>query len=347
MIRLVRGDLLAAEVDALVNTVNTEGVMGKGIALQFKRAFPGNFKAYEQACKRREVTLGEMFVFDAGGLTRPRYIINFPTKGHWRSKTSVEDLESGLIALVRVVRDKEIRSIAVPPLGCGNGGLLWRDVKPLIEDALSALEDVDVLLYEPAGAPLASEMRTATRRPRMSPARAAVVGLLAIYLEPGAGASRLEVQKLLYLLQVAGQPLKLNYSKEQYGPYAEQVNHVLEGIEGHFVSGYGDRSSPSPLSLLPGAEEEADAFMRDHPKMRESLDNVVKAIEGFETPYGLELLATVHWVATTEPGARTDLAVTTKLVQAWSKRKARLFTERHIAVAWGRLTQIGWLPDGA
>ena len=143
------GDLLEATADALVNTVNTVGVMGKGIALQFKHAYPSMFKDYAQACKRGEVRLGEMWVFDAGQVTHPRWIVNFPTKGHWRSNSRILDIETGLEDLRRTIRELAVTSIAVPPLGCGNGGLDWDIVRPLIEQGLAGL-DTEVLLYVPA-----------------------------------------------------------------------------------------------------------------------------------------------------------------------------------------------------
>jgi O-acetyl-ADP-ribose deacetylase (regulator of RNase III) len=140
MIHLTRGDLLKADVDALVNTVNTVGVMGKGVALQFRQAYPRNYEDYRRACEQGAVELGRMFVFDAGQLVHPRHIINFPTKRHWKSKSRLEDIEAGLVDLVRVIKELDIRSIAVPPLGAGSGGLNWSDVRPRIEKALWWLE---------------------------------------------------------------------------------------------------------------------------------------------------------------------------------------------------------------
>ena len=343
MIEFAHGNLLTAEVDALVNTVNTEGVMGKGIALQFKRAFPANYEAYRKACRAGEVRLGHMFVYVTGSLGPPRLIINFPTKAHWRSRTRLQDVDSGLVDLVRVINEHRVTSVAVPPLGCGNGGLDWRDVRPRIEEALGGLPDVRVLLYPPEGAPVAATMPTATRRPTMTPGRAALVGLLGRYLEPGFGASRLEVQKLLYLLQVLGEPLRLKYIKAQYGPYAEAVNHVLNNIEGHYVSGFGDRTNVSPLQLLPGATEEADDFLGGHPDTQERVNRLLDVIDGFESPYGLELLASVHWVTQEVPAAAADLGAAVRLVQEWSRRKEQLFTERHVAIAWERLRTAGLL----
>jgi len=150
MVKIAQGNLLVAQVDALVNTVNTKGIMGKGIALQFKQAFPVMFRHYEKACKAGEVQLGKMHVFDLGGLAGvPRWIINFPTKGHWRERSRLSDIETGLEDLVETVRCLGIRSIAIPPLGCGNRGLNWADVRPRIEAAFTYLPDVNVLLFEP------------------------------------------------------------------------------------------------------------------------------------------------------------------------------------------------------
>jgi O-acetyl-ADP-ribose deacetylase (regulator of RNase III) len=150
MILISQGNLLVAPVDALVNTVNIKGIMGKGIALQFKRAFPAMFRDYALACKAGRVQLAKMHVFDLGRITGgPRWIINFPTKGHWRERSRLIDIESGLVDLVNTVRRLGIGSIAIPPLGCGNGGLNWADVRPRIEAAFTNLPDVNVLLFEP------------------------------------------------------------------------------------------------------------------------------------------------------------------------------------------------------
>ena len=149
MLEFVRGDLMLASTDAVVNAVNTVGVMGKGIALQFKHRFPENFRAYASACKRREVRIGAMFVHDQGILAQPRWIINFPTKDHWRNPSELEYIRAGLEDLKRVIRDLGIASIAIPALGCSNGGLSWSAVKPLIETVLSELDGVHIQVFEP------------------------------------------------------------------------------------------------------------------------------------------------------------------------------------------------------
>src|SRR6266478_3853889 len=158
MIHNASGNLLQAETEALVNTVNCVGFMGKGIALQFKQAWPENFEAYAKACKAGEVRPGRMFIWETGRMINPKFIINFPTKRDWRGKSRIEDIKSGLRALIADVRRLGIRTIAVPPLGCGNGGLDWRDVRPLIKEAFADVPDVNVQLYSPDGAPDAKAM---------------------------------------------------------------------------------------------------------------------------------------------------------------------------------------------
>lgn len=165
MITIGHGNLLHADVDALVNTVNTVGVMGKGIALQFKRAYPSMFSEYEAAAKRHEIRLGKMHVWETVQMN-PRYIINFPTKSHWRAGSNLRDVEAGLHDLILVVRELGIISIAVPPLGCGNGGLRWDDVEPLIRSAFAAVPDVHLVLYPPAGTPAAADMPATALGPK-------------------------------------------------------------------------------------------------------------------------------------------------------------------------------------
>jgi O-acetyl-ADP-ribose deacetylase (regulator of RNase III) len=347
MIKFVTGNLFDAKVEALVNTVNTAGVMGKGLALQFKKAFPENSKAYEAACKRGEVQIGKMFVFDAGGIVLPRYIINFPTKKHWRSPSKLEYVEQGLANLIEVIRDRQIRSIAVPPLGAGLGGLEWSKVRALIERTLVNVADVEVLVFEPNGAPPAEAMRNETKKPKMTAGRAAVLALMNRYLVPGYvyRLSLLEVQKLAYFLQVAGEPLNLDYQAHHYGPYADKLRHVLNHIEGHYVRGVGDgQNKPeTPLELIDGAAAEAEAFLASGGESEARLRKVADLIEGFETPFGMELLSTVHWVAThDEDAARSDEAAVTA-VHAWSDRKATTMKPEHVRAAWNHLRAKGWV----
>ena len=343
MIELKQGDILRAEAEALVNTVNCVGVMGRGIALQFKKAFPENFKAYKAACDRKELQPGRLFVHDLCRLVNPRYVINFPTKRHWKGKSRIEDIESGLTALVHEVRRLGIHSIAVPPLGCGLGGLDWSEVRLRIEQAFEEAPDVSVLLFEPKGAPSAEKMIKQKGTPRMTVGRASLLGLMHRYL---AGVmdpfvSLLEIHKLMYFMQESGERLRLRYEKGVYGPYAPNLRHVLNVIEGHYISGYGDAEDQpeKQIELRPEAVSQAEAFLQDHPATRDRFGRVADLIEGFETPFGMELLSTVHWVVARENALTLDEAVSQ--TYAWNNRK-RMFEEDHLSVAWELLKDKGW-----
>lgn len=319
--------------------------MGRGVALQFKNAFPENFRAYAAACELGEVQPGRMFIQETGQLS-PRLIINFPTKRHWRSSSRIEDIESGMKALRREIREREIESIAIPPLGSGLGGLQWGDVRPLIEEELADLPNVRVTLFEPG--PRQGELRAA-KAPKMTAGRAALVGLVRRYLagmmEPSI--SLLEVHKLMYFLQAAGEPLKLRYQKAPQGPFAENLRHVLIAINGHLITGYtAESDSPSEqISLVAGASERADRFLAEHPKTNQRFDRVAAVADGFETPFGLELLATTHWVAENAT-APTDEAIKQAFYD-WGPRKSR-FKPEQVDIAIERLRSEGWIaaPSG-
>lgn len=344
MIKYVQGNIVEADAEALVNTVNCVGVMGKGIALQFKQAFPDNFDAYRSCCAASDLEPGKMFVFETKSIIGPKYIINFPTKRHWKGKSRLEDVDAGLNALIQEVARLEIKSIAVPPLGCGLGGLDWSVVRPRIERAFQSLPDVRVLLFEPAGAPRPDAMPVRTKPPKMTRARALFIMLIDQYNAMSYRLTLLEVQKLAYFLQESGESLKLKFVSHTYGPYAENLNQVLQRIEGHFTRGYGDSPKPGrDIELLPGAVEAANSFLESSDESLERLRIVSKLIEGFETPYGMELLASVHWVAVhQEPRARNASEAVEK-VHAWNDRKARIFQTDHIEIAWERLNQSGFL----
>lgn len=342
MIKETKGNLLEYDVEALVNTVNTVGVMGKGIALQFRKAFPNEyFKDYKKACENGELELGKVHIYHLSSISNPKYIINFPTKKHWRAKSKIENIESGLENLVAVIKDRDIKSIAIPPLGCGNGGLRWKDIKPLIEEHFAQLPDVEVLLFAPGGSPKATEMKNVTKRPKMTPARAAFVALFHQYLLPGYKLSMLEVQKLAYFLQEAGEDLKLKFEKQNLGPYANNVNHLLQVMDNHFIDGYGDRTQKAlepTMTVKSDALAEAEAFLKKQsPSTIKNLESVFLLIDGFEYPHGMELLSTVHWVMNKNPSVKNDLSKVVSLVHSWNARKRKIFPEKEIEVAWKRL----------
>ena len=347
MIQITEGNLLKAPAEALVNTVNTEGVMGKGIALQFRQAYPAMFKAYADACQAGQVRLGHMDVHDLGGLAAgPRWIINFPTKGRWRARSRLADIDAGLGDLIATVQRLGIRSIAVPPLGCGHGGLDWAQVRPRIEQAFAVVPTVTLLLYAPSGSPVAAEMPNRTERPAMTVGRAALVDLMDRYkkglLDPFV--SLLEVHKLMYFLQEAGQPLRLQYTQGHYGPYAENLRHVLIKLEGHVLRGYGDGDDApgKPIELLAGAVDEAAAFLSGRRDVLARMERVASLIEGFEDPYGMELLSSVHWVMCRDAAARDDAHAAVAAVHAWNERKRTTLKAEHLVTAWERLKQAQW-----
>jgi len=344
MIKLTQGDILSADTEALVNTVNCVGVMGRGIALQFKKVFPENFRQYKAACDRKEVRPGKMFTYDLNSLHNPHYVINFPTKRHWKGKSRMEDIESGLQALVEEVRNRNIHSIAIPPLGWGLGGLRWADVRVKIEKAFEDLTDVQVLLFEPKGAPPAEKMVHSRKTPGLTYGRAALLVLMRRYLAAVMDpfVTLLEIHKLMYFMQEAGEPLKLQYTKGIYGPYATNLRHVLSLMEGHFIRGYGDAEDDPErqINLLPEVLPQAERFLENHPSTRNHFQRVVDLIAGFETPFGMELLSTVHWVVNREDAITVDQAI--GKTYGWNTRK-RMFQEKHIRLAWDVLERKGWL----
>lgn len=348
-IHFTQGDLLKQDdVDAIVNTVNCVGVMGKGIALQFKNKWPGNYLAYQAACKAGQVRPGQMMVFDAGALAQPHFIINFPTKDHWRGKSQMSFIEDGLQDLVAQIKRLKIRSIAIPPLGCGNGGLEWADVYPLIAKAFEALPDLDVRVFEPGTAPSAKAMEVRTTRPKMTGGRAAILKAVDTYRDLNYGLTKIEVQKLGYFLQVAGQDLNLQFEKHLYGPYSDQLRHALNRMEGHFIVGLGDGSVDSEIEPMPDALREADAFIQaaGDDALNQRLERLQALIDGFQTPYGMELLSTVHWVAVNEPGIHSpDDAI--QAIGQWNTRKKKLMQPNHVQAAWSRLESSGWLKAAA
>lgn len=351
MITFVEGDLLDAPAEALVNTVNTMGVMGKGIALMFKERFPENYKAYAAACKAGEVRTGCMFVTERQHLSGPRWIINFPTKANWRFPSRLKWIEEGLVDLRRVIEEHRIRSVALPPLGSGNGGLDWSDVRPRIEAALTDLADVNVMIYEPTTAYQNVTKRAGTRS--LTPARALYVELIQRYAVLGFDCTVLEVQKLAYLLEFAikkaglANPLDLRFKAHLYGPYADRLRHALNDIDGTYLHCDKRLADAGPLDLIWADEGQHDrvvAYLRSEGKdYLGVLEETATLIDGFESPFGMELLATVHWLINQAEVEPTVLAVMQGL-KRWpggpgsAERKVRVFDARVVGLALTRLT---------
>lgn len=346
MIKRTQGNILFADTDAIVNTVNCVGVMGRGIALQFKKSWPDNFKMYAKACKKYEVKPGEMFIFETGQLTKPYYIINFPTKRHWRAASRIEDIEAGLVGLVKDIKRLKIKSIAIPPLGAGLGGLNWLQVREKIETAMQPLDNVEVVLYEPLENLQNNKAVKQKNTPNMTLGRAVLIELMQRYLKGllDPSISLLEVHKLLYFMQEAGEPLRLRYAKAPYGPYAENLRHVLNVIEGHFIHGYSDGGDmpKKELHLIPSAIEKAKQLLDQHPETRERFERVSRLVNGFESSKGLELLSTVHWLNCYENKKNTTELI--KATHSWNHRKKQ-FTARQIILAEKVLKDQTWISS--
>lgn len=335
------GDILSEDVEAIVNTVNCVGIMGRGLALQYKNKYPQNFKEYEIACKKEEVKPGRMFVYQTGQLTNPKYIINFPTKRHWKGKSKIEDIESGLDDLTQVIQKLHIKSIAIPPLGSGLGGLEWHLVKQKIEAKLSNI-NCQILIYEPLEQKI--EKNISKEAPKMTAGRAALVDLIDRYLKGlmDPFVSLLEVHKLMYFMQEAGEPLKLKYQKAPFGPYADNLRHVMNAIEGYLISGYedGGDAPDKQIKLVPGAVDDARVFLSDKTATQENFSKVAELVDGFETSFGLELLSTVHWVVKNENASSLNEVV--EKIYSWNERKKQ-FSKKQIQVALDVLMEKNWI----
>lgn len=351
MMKFLQGNLLEAPVEAIVNTVNTVGVMGKGIALMFKEAYPLNFKLYEEACKRKEVRIGHMFVTETHELDGPRWIINFPTKQHWRQPTKLQWVIGGLADLHRVIEEKGIRSVAVPPLGCGNGGLDWADVRAAIDHALGGLKDVEVLVYEPTDTYQNVAKRTGVEK--LTHARALISEMVRRYWVLGIECTYLEVQKLGWFLERSihelklGDPLDFQFSADKYGPYSDRLRHLLNGLDGTYLHCTRRLADAGPTDTIWFDEDRRDflcAYLKqsDARDLTLVLDRTAARIDGFESPLGMELLATVDWLIQRENCA-PDLASIKEGLTRWpagpeaAQRKQRLFDDRLINLALERL----------
>lgn len=329
MIYYKTGNLLDSEAEALVNTVNTVGVMGKGIALQFKNMFPNNFKLYAQACKNKEVKVGQLLVTEEEALLAgKKIIINFPTKTNWRLPSEYQYIEAGLTELVRVIKEKNIKSIAIPPLGSGNGGLDWNKVKQILEKYLTEVE-CDIHIYEPS---MAIQEVLKKERVKLTPARAMLLSVLYELVRNGEFVSEFSSEKIAYFLQRFGakEAFKLEFQPNFYGPYSGKVKHVLYYLNGSYIMGYSskDKKPFEELGLILDAELEVNEFL-DKPEnatFKKTVEKTKSFLTGFYSPFGLELLSTIDFIIS-EKDAKTTEAITREL-ENWSDRKKTLFTNQ-------------------
>lgn len=351
MLRFLKGNLLDAPTEALVNTVNTVGVMGKGIARMFKEAFPENFHAYAAAVKRDEVRVGQMFVTERTALDGPKWLVNFPTKQHWRHPSKLLWVQEGLLDLRRVLSEKRIRSLALPPLGCGNGGLDWNEVRPLIERELGDLPDVEVWVYEPTDKFQNVAKRTGVMT--LTPARVLVAEMVRRYWVLGIECTYLEVQKICWFLERSIQelsvvnPLELRFVADKYGPYSDRLRHLLNDLDGSYLHCDKRLSDAGPTDTIWFDEERrpyVDLYLKQESSrpLRQILDRTAERIDGFESPLGMELLSTIDWLIAQE-GYPATLEGIQHGLQNWpagpqaAARKQRLFTSRLINMSLDQL----------
>ncbi len=343
MINYTKGDLLSSHAQAFVNTVNTVGVMGKGIALHFKEMFPYNFSVYAEACKKGELMPGRMLVVkDSNMALGEHIIINFPTKVHWRQPSKYEYIEAGLKDLVRVIAEYEITSIAIPPLGCGNGRLDWAVVKSMIEWALSSLEGVEISVYEPSSevsVMLARQSRNASAH--LTPARAMLLYAMFCYEIHDERCSLFVANKLSFFYQLLGEKefAKMPFKARYYGPYSVSVGHMLNAVNGKYIHGLEqmDKKPFEVLSLDYGRKAEVGEFVHNRLSQEqiEHIKQLLKLIDGYESAYALEVLASVAFVRREHPGIGVDDTI--REIQNWSTRKKNLFKREHIQAAYEHL----------
>lgn len=327
MIRFLRGNLFESQAIALVNTVNCAGVMGKGIAYQFRRAFPAYHDDYVRRCRRHDVRLGEVYAFEDGN----KIIVTFPTKNHWKSKSRLEDIDAGLKSLGSLIAMTKIGSIAVPPLGCGNGGLAWQDVRPLITRHLGALEGVEAEVYEPAGV---FESKVA-QEPRVSLAHFVLVALR-VGLK---NANKLNLQKSAYFFNVFLGEEYFRFEAYRYGPYCPAIEPMSNAIR-DYVAFTG---IPVPGIVEDGLRRRLSG--NEAERLRRWLPLVAR-VHTFCNRYSgdLEALATAHAVVAKHGPVAGDAAAGHFL--SWSDEKAMRFAAPDVEWSLSTLESEGLIRRG-
>lgn len=340
--KYIKDNLLDSKAQALVNTVNTMGIMGKGIALQFKERFPQNFKIYAAACKKGEVRIGQMFVVKENTLDGEKIIINFPTKKEWFKKSQYSYIEEGLIDLVRVIKEYNIQSIALPPLGSGNGGLDWEKVKKIMIAYLEPLQGIEIMVYEPNTAVKEILQKEEQKKDvKLTPGRAMLLYALFQYEKLGETASVFAANKLAYFLQKSGEPLRLQFVPYTYGPYAQAIEKVLYALNGKYLTGMEQMSAKpfEPLKLNQERYKEVGEYINTNltSEQKRRLDNLFRIITGFESTLSLEILASVHYLLNESPGlTKEDLL---HKIQSWNDRKKSLITADYVQIAYNHLVK--------
>jgi O-acetyl-ADP-ribose deacetylase (regulator of RNase III) len=340
MIHYITGNILESNAQALINTVNTVGVMGKGIALQFKKAYPNNFNAYQKACKQCNIGIGKLFVTRESNLnSEEKIIINFPTKKDWSKSSEYSFIEKGLDNLVQVIEQQNIKSVALPPLGAGNGGLDWENVKKIIEKKLNGL-NVEITVYEPT-----REIKEylKTERVKLTEARALLLYVLFDLVSNGEYVSEFSSEKVCYFLQKFGAEKYFNllFTPQFYGPYSGIVRRVLNRLNGSYITGYSDMNKKpfDILLLVADGYENVKSYITSNPELSEIAEKTTKFLDGFYSDYALELLSSIDYIIT-ENNTFDKHVITQKLTE-WSDRKRSVFSKQeHIDFSINYLKKI-------
>lgn len=342
--KYITGNMLEADTEALVNTVNTVGVMGKGIALQFKELFPMNFKIYAAACKKGEMQVGKMLVVKENTLNGEKLIINFPTKTEWFKKSQYSYIEDGLKDLAKVIEEYKITSIAIPPLGCGNGGLKWEKVKPMMDKYLGQLSNVAIQIYEPNDAVKEILQKEEVKKEvGLTAARAMLLYALFKYERLGEVATIFSANKLAYFLQKSGEPMRLQFVPYKYGPYAQAIEKVLYALNGKYLTGMEQMKARAfePLQLNYQKYEEVEKYVNTNlnSDQKQRLESIFNIIDGFETTLSLEILSSAHFLLSDNPKLTEDQLF--EKIQDWNERKKNLVTKEYINIAMEHLNNYG------
>jgi O-acetyl-ADP-ribose deacetylase (regulator of RNase III) len=340
MTKYIIGNILESDAVALVNTVNTQGVMGKGIALQFKKAFPNNFKLYVDACKNEKISVGKLLVTHESNLnTGEKIIINFPTKQDWRKPSEYSFVEDGLDDLINIIKLYQIKSIAIPPLGAGNGGLKWEKVKKIIEQKLSHL-DTEIFVYEPT---TEIKEQLAKERTKLTDARALLLYVLFDLVRNGEYVSEFSSEKICYFLQRFGAKkyFKLDFEPKFYGPYSGKVRFVLNALNGSYLMGYSDMSKKpfEPLTLVADSYDTIQKYVESNQELSLIAQKTTKFLNGFYSDFALELLSSIDFIITKQ-NTFDETTIIQKL-EEWSDRKRSLFSNpKYISISIKHLQRL-------
>lgn len=343
-----KGNLFESHDEAIVNTVNCVGVMGKGIALQYKNLFPENYTEYKKQCSQKNIVPGKMFVYeykteDLFTEHKPQFIINFPTKDHWRAKSKIEYVEQGLDDFINVITQKNIRSISMPAIGCGNGGLEWSNVKKIIVRKLSELDEITVNVYEPKDY---FEPEHLGQDNLWTIPRAVLVKLFGNVQENfGGRITHLSMQKIVYFLQELGINYKVSFSDEKFGPFSEELKtHFFTLNSKRYIEGFSaEREQGTTRSIEVSAHSFAEASeyldsTEDSSKYSDIIERVEKLISGFESPLGMELISTVHSCSKKTNTSDTDDIY--NCIKKWSPNKLERLSFSNIQTAVQRLNEV-------